>query len=126
VSVVRPFTLIAAAGLEAGEGIAALSFGLFVGWETLFGDPQDRAGAIGVTVLAVLGGAGMLVVARGLLRAQRWGRAPAVVTQLFALFIAWNLIQSDQFLYGLPLAACALAAAILLLSSPSTNALYDQ
>jgi hypothetical protein len=47
-----------------------------------------------------------------------------VVTQLFAVFVAWNLIQSDQILYGLPLAACALAAMILLLSRPSTEALY--
>jgi hypothetical protein len=122
---VRPFTLTVAAGLEAAEGVAAISFGLFVGWETVFGEPQDSAGAIAVTVVAVLGGAGMLVVARGLLLARRWGRAPAVVTQLFALFIAWNLVQSDQLLYGVPLGVCALTAMIMLLSRPSTEALYD-
>jgi len=122
---VRPRTLTAAAGLEAAEGVAALAFGLFVGWETLVGKPLDAGGAVGVTVLAVLGGAGMLAVARGLLLVRRWGGAPAVVTQLLALFIAWNLVQSDQLAYGLPLAACAIVAAILVLSRPSTQALYQ-
>jgi hypothetical protein len=73
----------------------------------------------------VLGGLAMLAVARGLLRVRRWGGAPAVVTQLLALFIAWNLFQSDQLAYGVPLAACALIAAVLVLSPPSTQALYD-
>jgi hypothetical protein len=122
----RPRALLAAAGLQAAEGVAALGFGLFVGWGTLFGDPQNVASAIGVTVMAVLAGAGMLAVARALLRARRWGRAPAVVTQLFALYIAWNLIRSDQYGFGVPLAACALAAAVLLLSRPITEALYEE
>jgi hypothetical protein len=121
----RPRTLTAAAGLEAAEGVAALAFGLFVGWETIVGDPLDPGGAVGVTVLAVLGGAGMLAVARGLLRVRRWGGAPTVVTQLLALFVAWNLVRSDQLAYGLPLAACALLAAGLVLSRPSTQALYQ-
>jgi hypothetical protein len=122
----RPRALTAAAGLEAAEGVAALAFGLFVGWETLFGDPQDVGSAIGVTLMAFLAGAGMLAVARGLLRARRWGRAPAMVTQLFGLFIAWNLIQSDQYGYGVPLAGGAVIAVVLLLSRPITEAQYDR
>jgi hypothetical protein len=123
----RPRTLTAAAGLEAAEGLAALAFGLFVGWETIAGKPVvEVGGAVGVAVLALLGGAGMLAVARGLLRVRRWGGAPAVVTQLLALFIAWNLFQSDQLAYGVPLAACAAVAGILLLSPPSTQALYEK
>jgi hypothetical protein len=121
----RPRALTATAGLEAAEGVAVLAFGIFVGWETLFGDPEDVGSAVAVTVMAVLAGAGMLAVARALLRARRWGRAPAVVTQLFALYISWNLIQSDQFWYGVPLGVCALAAAILLFSRPITEALQE-
>ena len=122
----RPRTLTAAAGLEAAEGIAALAFGIFVGWETAVGKPVvETGGAIGVTVMALLGAAGMLAVASGLLHVRRWGGAPAVVTQLLALFIAWNLVQSDQLAYGVPLAACAILAAALLLSPPSTHALYQ-
>jgi hypothetical protein len=121
----RPRTLTAAAGLQAAEGVAAIAFGLFVGWEALVGKPLETGGAFGVAALALLGGAGMLFVARALVRVRRWGGAPALVTQLLAIFVAWNLIQSDQFGYGFPLAAGALATAVLLLSRPSTQALYQ-
>jgi hypothetical protein len=121
----RPRTLTAAAGLQAAEGVAAIAFGLFVGWEALVGEPLETGGAIAVAMIGLLGGVGMLAVARGLLRMRRWGGAPAVVTQLLAIFIAWNVIQSGQFGYGLPLAACALATVVLLLSRPSTQALYQ-
>jgi hypothetical protein len=120
-----PRTLAAAAGLQAVEGVAAIAFGLFVGWEALVGKPLETGGAIAVAMLGLLGGAGMLAVAGGLVRVRRWGGAPALVTQLLAIFVAWNLIQSDQFGYGLPLAACALVTAVLLLSRPSTQALYQ-
>jgi hypothetical protein len=120
----RPFTLIISAAVEAAEGLAGLVFGLFVGWETIAGKPVDLASAIGVAVLALLGGLGMLAVARGLLRLERWSRSPAVVTQLFALFIAWNMIQSEQPGYGVPLVVAAVLALIGLLSGPTTTALF--
>ena len=44
--------------------------------------------------------------------------------QLFALFIAYNLIQSGQPLYGWPLGAGAAAALVMVLSPPTTKALY--
>lgn len=121
----RPRTLTAAAGIEAAEGAAALAFGVFVGWRTLVGHPLETGGAIGVMVLALLAGAGMLAVARGLFLVRRWGGAPALVTQLLALFVAWNLLQSDQPAYGAPLAGCAVAAAAALLSRSSVQALYQ-
>jgi hypothetical protein len=118
--------LTVAAVLEAVEGAAALAFGLFVGWETLFGEPFDPASAIGVTILACLGGAALLAVAYGLLRVRRWSLAPAVLTQLLALYISWNLLRSDQPLYGVPLVACAIIMLILLFSRASTAALHDE
>ncbi|MCW2889032.1 MAG: hypothetical protein QOE54_3035 [Streptosporangiaceae bacterium] len=122
----RPLTLVISAVVEAAEGLAGLVFGLFIGWETIVGKPLDLASAIGVAVLALLGGLGMLAVARGLLRVERWSRSPAVVTQLFALFLAWNMIQSEQPGYGVPLAAGAVIALIALLSGPTTTALFKE
>lgn len=116
----RPFTVIAAAALEALEGAAALGFGVFVGWETVVGKPLDPATATSVTALALLGGACMLAVARGLLRADRWSRSPAVLTQLFALPVSWSLLQSEQYFFGVPLIVAAVLALGLLLSPPST------
>lgn len=122
----RPFTLTAAAVIEAVEGTAALGFGLFFGWKTVTGSPVDPASGIGVTVLAILGGAGMLAVARGLLSRSRWSRSPAVLTQLFALPVAVSLIQSEQYAFGVPLAVLGTAALVLALSRPTSDALFQE
>ncbi|QFG27435.1 hypothetical protein F7P10_32145 [Actinomadura sp. WMMB 499] len=119
-SAARPATVSAAAGLEAVEGLAAVGYGAYVGVETAIGDPVDPMSAIGVTVLALAGGIGMLACARGLLRADQWSRAPTVLTQLFALPVAWSLWQSEQFALGLPLGIVAVLTLIAVLSPPST------
>ncbi|MFF5258984.1 hypothetical protein ACFY4C_08560 [Actinomadura viridis] len=116
----RPMTVNAAAALEAVEGLAAIGFGLFVGGETILGEAVDPATAIGVTVLALAGGAAMLACARGLLRAEPWSRAPTVLTQLFALPIAWSLYQSEQYAAAFPLGLVAVLILVTVLSSPST------
>ncbi|MFI0355484.1 hypothetical protein [Actinomadura sp. 9N407] len=121
----RPMTVNAAAALEAAEGAAALGLGLFVGIETIIGRAVDPASAIGVTVLALAGGAGMLACARGLLRAESWSRAPTVLTQLFALPVTWSLWQSEQALVAIPLGLAAVLTLLLVLSPPSTGWLVE-
>ena len=121
----RPMTVNAAAALEAAEGVAAVAGGVFVGVETVIGEPVDPASAIGVTVLALGGGLGMLACARGLLRAEPWSRAPTVLTQLFALPIAWALWQSEQYALAVPLGLVAVLALITVLSPPSTAWLVE-
>ncbi|GAA3980620.1 hypothetical protein GCM10023085_73640 [Actinomadura viridis] len=116
----RPMTVNAAAALEAVEGVAAIGFGLFVGGETILGEAVDPATAIGVTVLALAGGAGMLACARGLLRAEPWSRAPTALTQMFALPIAWSLYQSEQYAAAFPLGLAAVLTLVTVLSPPST------
>ncbi|WP_460363534.1 hypothetical protein [Actinocorallia lasiicapitis] len=119
----RPRILLAAALLQALLGVAAVLFGLFVGFESVAGHPQDRASAIGVTVLALGGGAGMLKVAWGLYTAERWSRSPAVLTQLFSLPVAVSLIQSGQPGWGYPLIVVASVTLVILLTKPITRAL---
>ncbi|SNS05900.1 hypothetical protein [Actinomadura mexicana] len=121
----RPFTVQAAAALQAAEGAAAVGFGVFTGVETAAGAAVDPASAIGVTVLALAGGLGMLGCARGLLRAAQWSRAPTVLTQLFALPIAWSLWQSDRLAIAVPLGVVAVLALIAVLSPPSTAWLIE-
>ncbi|MEV3920143.1 hypothetical protein [Actinomadura coerulea] len=121
----RPFTVQAAAALQAAEGAAAVGFGVFTGVETATGAAVDPASAIGVTVLALAGGLGMLGCARGLLRADQWSRAPTVLTQLFALPIAWSLWQSGQPAIAVPLGVVAVLALIAALSPPSTAWLVE-
>ncbi|MEV4002184.1 hypothetical protein [Actinomadura sp. NPDC049753] len=121
----RPFTVQAAAALQAAEGAAAVGFGVFTGVETAAGAAVDPASAIGVTVLALAGGLGMLGCARGLLRAAQWSRAPTVLTQLFALPIAYSLWQSDRPAIAVPLGVVAVLALIAVLSPPSTAWLIE-
>ncbi|XRQ04206.1 hypothetical protein ACN3XK_47645 [Actinomadura welshii] len=121
----RPITVQAAAALEAAEGLAAVAFGVYTGVETAAGAAVDPASAIGVTVLALAGGLGMLACARGLLRADQWSRAPAVLTQLFALPVAWSMWQSDRPGLALPLGLVAVLALVAVLSPPSTAWLIE-
>ncbi|WP_243725671.1 hypothetical protein [Actinomadura rubrisoli] len=116
----RPYTVHAAAALEAAEGLAAIGFGVFSGVETAAGAAVDPVSAIGVTVLALAGGLGMLGCARGLLRADQWSRAPTVLTQLFALPVAWSLWQSERPEMAVPMGVAAVLALVAVLSPPST------
>lgn len=107
------------------EGLGAVAFGAYTGVETALGAALDPVAAIGITVIALAGGLGMLACARGLVRADQWSRAPAVLTQLFALPVAWSLWQSEQYAFAVPLGAAAVLALVTVLSPPSTAWLLE-
>ncbi len=121
----RPGRLTAAAALAALEG-AALAVGGAAMLVTGFGgDAADRQGAVtgGVTliVLALL----PLLAARGLLLRRGWSRGPAVITQILALPVAYNLLQADSVAIpaGIALAVVAVTALVLLVNPATTRAL---
>jgi hypothetical protein len=116
----RPITVRAAAVLEGAEGLGAVAFGVYTGVETAAGAAVDPVSAIGVTVLALGGGLGMLACARGLLRGAQGSRAPTVLTQLFALPVAWSLWQSDRPGIAVPMGIVAVLALVAVLSPAST------
>jgi hypothetical protein len=121
----RPLTLLIAAAVVAVEGLVALGLGVFVAVETLTGTPDDMTTAVAEAVFGLLVGAGLLWVAwGGLFRMERWGRSPAVLTQIFMLPVSVTLIQSDQLQLGIPLIVVALAGLVTLLAPPTTHALY--
>ncbi|MET8077135.1 hypothetical protein [Streptomyces sp. NPDC005303] len=121
----RPRRLTYAAALAALEGLALVAGGVWMLVEGLAGDPDDRQSAVtgGVTliVLALL----PLLAARGLLGRRSWSRGPAVVTQIMALPVAYNLLQADSVAIpaGIALAVVAVAALILLINPATTQAL---
>lgn len=122
----RPATLSAAAVVEALEGAAVLAVGLYVGAEAVIGRPHDLASAIALAFMAVLGGAGIIAVGWGLWQVRRWGRAPALLTQIFTVIVAVSMIQSRRQALGGVLVAIAVVAAAALLSPPTTRALIDE
>lgn len=121
----RPRRLTYAAGLVALEGLALLVGGVWILVLGVAGDPDDRRQAVtgGVTlaVLALL----PLLAARGLLGRRGWSRGPAVITQILALPVAYNLLQADSMAIpaGIALAVVAVAALVLLVNPETTRAL---
>jgi hypothetical protein len=121
----RPGRLTAAAALAALEGLALVVGGAWMLVEGLVGDPDDRQSAVtgGITliVLALL----PLLAARGLLGRRGWSRGPAVITQIMALPVAYNLLQADSAAIwaGIALAVVAVAALVLLVNPATTRAL---
>ncbi|ULR53299.1 hypothetical protein [Streptomyces deccanensis] len=124
----RPGRLTAAAALAALEGVALLVGGgamLVVG---LTGDSDDLStgvtGGITLIALALL----PLIAARGLLLRRSWSRGPAVITQIMALPVAYNLLRADSVAIpaGIALAVVAATALILLINPATTQALGIQ
>ncbi|BCM69392.1 MULTISPECIES: hypothetical protein [Streptomyces] len=121
----RPRRLTYAAALAALEGAALAAGGLWVLVRGLTGAPDDRQQAVtlGITllVLALL----PLLAARGLLLRRSWSRGPAVITQVMALPVAYNLLQADSMAIpaGIALAVVAVAALVLLVNGETTRAL---
>ncbi|MFH8495271.1 hypothetical protein [Streptomyces coeruleorubidus] len=121
----RPRRLTYAALLAALEGLALVVGGVWMLVLGLTGEPDNRQQAVtgGVTlvVLALL----PLLAARGLLGRRSWSRGPAVITQLMALPVAYNLLKADSMAIpaGIALAVVAVAALVLLVNPETTRAL---
>ncbi|GAA0965199.1 hypothetical protein GCM10009555_004060 [Acrocarpospora macrocephala] len=122
----RPVTLTVAAAVLALEGLTALVWGVYVGYEIVIGKAEDVPSALALAGFCVAVGAGFGWVALAVLRALRWSRGPAVVAQIFLIPLAVNLIQAEQYGWGIPLVAAAAIALVTLLAPQSTRALMDE
>ena len=108
-------------GLEAAGLLAAAAFYLV---ELLVADAGDAVRALVTVALALAAGTGLALVARGLRRRRRWSRAPALVTNLILLPVAYGLVQGGRWYVGLPLLALGVAVLVLLFA-PATAAALD-
>ncbi|HEX5568555.1 MAG TPA: hypothetical protein VFY14_16800 [Streptomyces sp.] len=91
----RPARITAAAVLLAVQGVVVAGLGVGMLVMTLTGSgaedaTQALAGAATVLLLAVL----PLVAARGLWTLRRWSRGPAMIVQLMALPVGWQMAQN--------------------------------
>ncbi|MFG3440356.1 hypothetical protein ACGF0J_24155 [Nonomuraea sp. NPDC047897] len=123
----RPLSLVLAALVVALEGLIAVGLGGYGLVETLRGAAGDVTAGIAAGAFGLLIGAGLLWVAwGGLLKGERWGRAPGVLTQIFMVPVGVTLIQSEQALLGSALLVVAVAGLGALLAPPTTRALIGE
>jgi peptidoglycan/LPS O-acetylase OafA/YrhL len=118
----RPFRILAV--IAALEGLALLVNGVLVAVSGLTGGSYGATGdsttatIIEVVIFLVLG-AGLLVVASGWYRAQRWARGPFVLAQLIGLFAGVSFIfsgDSAAVMPGLVLAVPSLIGLVVTFS----------
>lgn len=117
----KPARITVVAGLNALEGAALVSGGIYMLVMGLLGRPDSpqQAEMGGLTLIAL--GLIPLFAARGLLRRRSWSRGPALITQIIALPVAWTLLRSQGVLIpaGIVLAAVSLTA-LYQLARPAT------
>ncbi len=104
-----PCGLRVAAALLALQVVGLLFAVVYYIVQGLQGLGQDRTQVAMSVVLFLVGVAGLLAVARGLLRAARWARTPALVWNALLVPIAWNLMEGGQPAWALALAVVGLA-----------------
>jgi hypothetical protein len=121
----RPLAATALVALVAGQGVGLVGLAVFFLVELIVATPLSVARALMAALLTLLGGAGLLLVARGLSRGRRWARAPALVTQLLAMPVAAGLVQGGRWYVGVPLIAWALAVLVLLFTPAVADRLDD-
>jgi hypothetical protein len=120
----RPTQLLASAALVALEALGLLVAAGAVALELVASSASDPLGAAVLAGLALVGGIGLALVARGLARRGRWSRAPALVTNLILLPVGYGVVQSGRWYAGLPIMALGLAVLVLLFH-PATNEALD-
>ena len=121
----RPAPLVAVAALVTAQGLGLVGLAVFYGVELVRATATSVVAAVISALLTLAGGLGVLLVARALWRGRRWGRAPALVTQLLVLPVAFSLVQGDRPYVGVPLVVWALAVLTLLFTPAVAGALED-
>ncbi|WP_410536523.1 hypothetical protein [Streptomyces sp. KL2] len=122
----RPGRITAAAAVVAAQGVVVAGLGVTMLVMLLTGGRADDAvqaltGAVTVLALAVL----PLAAARGLWLRRRWSRGPAVIVQLMALPVGWQMAQNGGVWLagGVAIALTALAVLGCLMSPAAAGAL---
>ena len=120
-----PRTLRAATALVGLETLGLAVAVVFFAVEIVVADADDRTRAVTATVLTLLGAVGLGFVTRGLAQRRRWARAPALVTNLLVLPVAYDLVRGGRWYVGGPLLVLAAAVVVLLFVRPTDEALQE-
>jgi hypothetical protein len=117
-----PAPLIVAASLVAVEGLLLLVFAVL---EVANLDADRLAMGATTSIFFAAYGAGLLVCARSLVRAQSWARSPVVLTQLIGLGVAWSFRGGETTGVAIAIAVVAVLVLAGLFHPASLAALAD-
>jgi hypothetical protein len=115
-----PAPLRVAAGVVAAEGAAAVVAGIGFLVADLVSRPADLATALTLSVLLLVLGAGMLLVARGIVHRRPAAQTPAYLAQFFALVVAYY--QRHTLLAVTVALGLVALVGVAALSAPETRA----
>jgi hypothetical protein len=127
VTVPSPTTVRQAAALVALEGIAGVVAAVVYVVSGLGGADEPGLNKFGTAAwFAIMGGC-VLAAGWALWTGRRWGRGVAVFAQLLLLPVSWYIaVGSQQWLFGVPIAALALITLVLLFSPSAVQWLGAQ
>jgi hypothetical protein len=109
--------------VQAAESAVVLAATVLAGFDTASGQSYHVNSGIALTVIGVLAATGIAWVARGLARARRWSRTPALLTQLFVGIVGIYLLQGHRLDWGIVSVVLAALGFAGLLAPPSMRAL---
>jgi hypothetical protein len=115
--------VLVAAVVQLAEAVLVLVASLWAGIATATGNSYQTSSGVAITIIGVVTACVLALVARGLRRARRWSRTPAMLTQLFTGIVAIYLLQSGRLEWGIPTIALAVAGLAALLAPASLNVL---
>jgi hypothetical protein len=121
-----PATLRAAAVVQAAEAALVLAATVLAGIDTAAGRSYQTGSGIALTLIGAASAVALAAVAAGLVRARRWSRTPALLTQLFVGIVGIYLLQANRLDWGVLSVVLAVAGFAALLSPPSLRALAGQ
>lgn len=107
----RPPGLLVAAAAQVIEAAGLCVAAAFGAVSTADGKSSQVTSGVGLTVLAVVVVAGVVLAAVAVARGRPWSRTPTVMTQLFVIIGGIVLLDGQRPEWGVP--ALALAAACL-------------
>ncbi|MHA4775206.1 hypothetical protein L1085_011965 [Streptomyces sp. MSC1_001] len=121
----RPARLAAAAAVAGIEALGLVAGGVYMLVDALTRTSGDATGALTGAVTLVALGLIPLAAARGLWLRRSWSRGPAVITQILALPVAWQMLQANSAIIpaGVVLGVLAVTGLVLLVNPATTEAL---
>jgi len=122
----RPTPLLIGAAITALQGAALAGWGVYDLVAGPFGDSASLGRTETGGVILLLMGLLPLLAGRALLKARRWGRSPALLTNSICLPVAYYMWQSGGAMaaVGVAVALLGLAGIVSLLNPKVTELLY--